>query len=227
MTIDDAPRFRWRGLMLDSARHYQSPEFIEALHRLDGAAQAQRPALAPDRRPGLAPRDPQVPAADRGRRLARAGDGRRTHGSCAYGGYYTQDDVRDIVRHAAAAQRHDRAGDRRCPAMRRRAIAAYPALGVDGSDASRRCRRTGASTRTCSMSRTATFAFLEDVLREVMELFPGDYIHVGGDEAVKDQWQVVAARPGAHARARHRRRACAAELVHRSASAASSRQAGG
>ncbi len=45
--IVDAPRFAWRGLMLDSARHYQSPEFIERYHRLDGAAQAQCAALAP------------------------------------------------------------------------------------------------------------------------------------------------------------------------------------
>ena len=49
LTIHDAPRFRWRGLMLDSARHYQSPEFIRKLHRYDGVAQAQCPALASDR----------------------------------------------------------------------------------------------------------------------------------------------------------------------------------
>ena len=59
----------------------------------------------------------------------------------------------------------------------------------------------------------ATFAFLEDVLREVMELFPGQYIHVGGDEAVKDQWQSSPRVQAADARARHRGRARAAELV--------------
>ena len=76
--IVDSPRFAWRGLMLDSARHYQSPEFIlqfidwMALHKLNVSA------LAPDGRPGVAPRDQEISAPDQRRRLARAGGS----GSC-------------------------------------------------------------------------------------------------------------------------------------------------
>ncbi len=60
----------------------------------------------------------------------------------------------------------------------------------------------------------STFTFLEDVMTEVMAVFPSEYIHVGGDEAVKPQWEKSAARQGAHEGVRRQGRACAAELLH-------------
>ena len=115
-----------------------------------------------------------------------------------YGGYYTQPDVRDIVAYAARAARDDRAGDRhagpraarRSPRIRRLGSTDGPPPPVSAS---------WGVTPYLFNPDDATFAFLEDVLAEVMALFPGPYVHVGGDEAVKDEWR---ASPRVQARAR-------------------------
>ena len=194
MRIDDEPRFAWRGLMLDSARHYQSPEFIErfidwmALHKLNvlhwHLTDDQAWRLEITKYPRLTSVGAwRVPAG----RAAAADIDPATGRPRVYGGYYTQDTVRRIVRHAA-----DRGitivPEIEMPGHATATIAAYPAA--------RRQRKPPAAVPAdwgiypnLFNVEDATFAFLEDVLREVMDLFPGQYIHVGGDEAVKDQWQ--------------------------------------
>ena len=120
-----------------------------------------------------------------------------------YGGFYTQDQVRDIVAYAAA--RHITVvPEIEMPGHASAAIAAYPQLGVT-EQAVAPCPPTGASISNLFNVEESTFAFLEDVLDEVMELFPGEYIHVGGDEAVKDQWQASARVQSSDARARRAR----------------------
>ncbi len=86
------------------------------------------------------------------------------------------------------AQRHHRAGDRHAGACER-GHRRLPAAGRHGSAATRGAGRLGHLSRTSSTWRSPRSRFIEDVLDEVMALFPGQYIHVGGDEAVKDQWQ--------------------------------------
>lgn len=193
LAIEDAPRFRWRGLMLDSARHYQSQQFIErlidtmALHKLNvlhwHLTDDQAWRIEIRKHPKLtavgAYRVPAGPA-------ALADIDPATGKPRLYGGFYTQDQVRQIVAYAAA--RHITVvPEIEMPGHASAAIAAYPQLGVSGKPAA--VPADWGIYENLFNVEESTFAFLEDVLGEVMELFPSEYIHVGGDEAVKKQWQ--------------------------------------
>jgi hexosaminidase len=193
LQIEDAPRFRWRGLMLDSARHYQSQEFIErlidtmALHKLNvlhwHLTDDQAWRIEIKKHPKLtevgAWRVPAGPA-------AAADIDPATKRPRLYGGFYTQDQVRQIVAYAAA--RHITVvPEIEMPGHASAAIAAYPQLGVSGKPST--VPADWGIYQNLFNVEESTFAFLEDVLAEVMELFPSEYIHVGGDEAVKNQWQ--------------------------------------
>jgi hexosaminidase len=193
LRIEDAPRFRWRGLMLDSARHYQPPEFIRKLIDWMALTQAQRSALAPDGRPGLAARDQEVSAPHRGRRVAHSGRRRlAAHAGSlrpaapVYGGYYTQQEVRDIVAYAAA-RFVTIVPEIEMPGHAQAAIASYPQLGTGGAPPP--VSPDWGVHDYLFNADESTLIFLEDVLAEVIELFPGPYIHIGGDEAVKDRWK--------------------------------------
>ena len=194
MDIRDAPRFAWRGLMLDSARHYQSPEFIErfldtmALHKLNTLHwhlmddQAWR--LEIKKYPRLTEVGGwRVPAgaAPRANIDPRTGEPRKI------GGVYTQDTVRRLV--AYAAQRGITiVPEIEMPGHATAAIVAYPQLAATEHPPREVPADWGVYPNLYNID-DATFAFLEDVLDEVIALFPSRYIHVGGDEAVKDQWR--------------------------------------
>jgi hexosaminidase len=177
-TIIDAPRYAWRGLMLDSARHFQSPAFIHSMidwmawHKLN----VLHWHLTDDQ--GWRLQIKKYP------RLTSVGAWRE-----GYGGFYTQDEVRDIVAHAA--RRHVQVvPEIEMPGHAQAAIAAYPALGA-GSQPLPVSSNWGVHTHLYNLE-PQTFRFLEDVLDEVMQLFPSRYVHVGGDEAVKDEWNASA-----------------------------------
>ena len=197
LRIVDAPRFRWRGLMLDSARHFQSPAFIMryidwmALHKLNvlgwHLTDDQGWRLEIRKYPRLTGVGAwRVPA---GRAAARDIDP-ATGRARLYGGFYTQDDVRRIVAHAAA-RNVTIVPEIDMPGHASAAIVAYPQLGVTSEPPQAVPADWGVYPNLFNVEES-TFGFLEDVLAEVMELFPGQYIHVGGDEAVKDQWQASA-----------------------------------
>jgi hexosaminidase len=180
--IEDAPRFAWRGLMLDVARHFLPPEGVKqlldqmALHKLNTFHwhltddQGWRIQIV------KYPRLTEVGA----RRMPAGADQR------VYGGFYTQDEIRDIVRYAAE-RFITVVPEIEMPGHAQAAIAAYPELGTEGprppvsSD-------WGVHTYLFNVEES-TFSFLEDVLTEVMALFPSQYIHSGGDEAAKDRWR--------------------------------------
>ncbi|HEY4353654.1 MAG TPA: family 20 glycosylhydrolase, partial [Paraburkholderia sp.] len=190
--IVDYPRFAWRGLLLDSARHFQSPEFVEhfldemALHKLNvlhwHLTDDQGWRIQIRKYPKLteigAWRAPQASEAN----LVDPATGK-------YGGYYTQEQIRDIVRHAAE-RFITIVPEIDMPGHAQAAIAAYPHLGVTGTQPPV-SSDWGINTYLYNVDES-TFAFIDDVLAEVTELFPSPWIHVGGDEAAKDQWQASA-----------------------------------
>jgi hexosaminidase len=186
--IVDAPRFAWRGAMLDSARHYQPPEFVKRF--IDQLSRLKLNTfhwhLTDDQ--GWRIEIRRYP------RLTEVGAWRRPAGAAGtdargqpvrYGGYYTQEQIRDIVRYAAERQ-VTIVPEIDVPGHMQAAIAAYPQLGSSG-DTPPVSPDWGVHSYILNVDE-ATFAFVQNVLDEVIELFPGRYVHIGGDEAVKDQW---------------------------------------
>jgi hexosaminidase len=193
MKVEDAPRFAWRGFMLDVARHYVPPAGVKqlidqmALHKLNTfhwhLTDDQGWRIEIKKYPLLTSVGAwRVPAG-----VGPASDiDSKTGKPRLYGGFYTQAEVRDIVRYAAE-RFITVVPEIEMPGHAQAAIAAYPRLGTEGpvppvsSD-------WGVHNYLYNVDES-TFAFLEDVLTEVMSLFPGQYIHIGGDEAVKDRWR--------------------------------------
>ncbi len=191
--IEDAPRFGWRGLMLDVARHFRTPDEVKtvldqmALHKLN----TFHWHLTDDQ--GWRIQIKQYPKLTEvgGCRIPAGAAGRDAKGAPApYCGYYTQDEIRDVVKYAA--ERYITVvPEIDLPGHAQAAIASYPELGVTGK-APAVSPDWGVHTWLFNVEDD-TFTFLENVLDEVMPLFPGKYIHLGGDEAAKDQWQQSAA----------------------------------
>lgn len=184
--VADWPRFAWRGLMLDSARHFQSPDDIKVI--LDAMAQHKLNVfhwhLTDDQGWRLQIR--------RYPKLTEIGAWRKPPGplsesaAATYGGYYTQAQVRDIVAYAAA--RHITVvPEIDMPGHAQAAVAAYPDVGVTGERPAVSVD-WGVNPYLFNVDEH-TITFLHNVLDEVMELFPSTFVHVGGDEAIKDQWQ--------------------------------------
>lgn len=179
MTIEDAPRFAWRGVMLDMARHMQPIASIK--HVIDMMAQAKLNRLQ------LHLTDDQGwrIAIERYPDLTRIGAWRSSEGE-RYGGFYTQDELRDLVAYAAA-RAVTIVPEIDLPGHAQAAIAAYPAVGVLG-DRPPVSGDWGINPYLFDVSE-ASLAFVRNVLDEVMAIFPSPYIHIGGDEALKDQWR--------------------------------------
>ncbi|HEX7914541.1 MAG TPA: family 20 glycosylhydrolase [Rudaea sp.] len=188
LRIEDQPRFAWRGLMLDSARHFQPPEYVKqfidwmALHKYNvlhwHLTDDQGWRIEIKKYPKLTEVGAWRTPADN----PRYPDGKPVR----VGGYYTQEQIRDIV--AYAQQRYVTiVPEIEMPGHAQAAIAAYPQLGVTGRNPGV-SHDWGVHTYLYNVE-DSTFIFLQNVLTETMALFPSKYIHVGGDEAAKDQWQ--------------------------------------
>ena len=187
--IVDHPRFAWRGLMLDSARHFQSVADIKKL--IDWMSLNKLNVLhwhlSDDQ--GWRIEIPEYPE------LTKIGACRKAVGPDAvltgspdkpYCGFYTDAEVRDIV-HYAAERFIEVVPEIDIPGHSQAAIASYPWLGVSG-------KRPPVSTdwgiNTWLLKPDArSLTFVDAVMDHVMALFPSKYIHIGGDEAAKDQWE--------------------------------------
>jgi len=193
LRIADAPRFPWRGLMLDSARHFQSLEEIKQV--LDAMAAQKLNTfhwhLTDDQGWRMEiKRYPKLTGV--GSCRIPAGDGGRDPATGAprpYCGFFTQDQIREVV--AYAARLHIQViPEIDVPGHATAAIAAYPELGTIDTPLTP-LSEWGVFPNLFN-TEESTLVFLENVLEEVIQLFPARYVHVGGDEAVKDQWEASA-----------------------------------
>jgi len=185
LLIQDEPRFAWRGAMLDVARHFftvaEIKKFLDllALHKLN----VFHWHLLEDQ--GWRIEIKKYP------RLTEIGAWRSSgeEGSAPYGGFYTQEEIRDVV--AYAAERFITVvPEIELPGHSSAAIAAYPFLGNDDiAEFAPKVQTERGVFPYIYAPKETTFDFLRDVLTEVMDLFPGPYIHIGGDEAPKEQWK--------------------------------------
>ncbi|MEV7215604.1 beta-N-acetylhexosaminidase [Kitasatospora cineracea] len=192
--VRDAPRFGWRGAMLDVSRHFMPKagvlRFIDQLaaHKLNvlhfHLTDDQGWRIEVKRYPKLT----EV-GGWRERSMVGYRAGKRRDDQ-PHGGYYTQDDLREIVAYAAA--RHITVvPEVDLPGHNQAAIAAYPELGnTDVVDTAALGTWTdwGVSENILNPSE-ATLRFYEHVLEEVLEIFPSTFVHLGGDECPKDQWK--------------------------------------
>jgi hexosaminidase len=191
--IKDKPRFAWRGLLLDVSRHFFTKQEVEqildalAMHKIntlhwhlvddDGwRIEIKKYPLLTEMgawRKGIGFKF------DAKESTAYGPDGR-------YGGFYTQDDIREVVRYAAA--RHITiVPEIEMPGHSSAALAAYPQFSCHGGPFSMD-HNGGVQDGVYCAGNDATFVFLQNVLKEVFALFPGKYIHVGGDEVTTKNW---------------------------------------
>ena len=194
LEIEDKPRFQWRGSLLDCCRHFMTVDFVKryidllAYHKMNRLhwhlTEDQGWRIEIRKYPKIT----EIGAW----RLGGVGylpapDDPAQANAARYGGYYTQDDIREIVRYAES----------RCvmvvpeiemPGHCQAALAAYPQLSCTGGPFKVRTAR-GISKDVYCAGKEQTFEFLENVLSEVIELFPSPYIHIGGDECPKDRWK--------------------------------------
>jgi hexosaminidase len=187
VVIDDHPRFRWRGLMLDSARHMQSPAFIRRLIDWMAANKLNRLHwhLVDDQGWRLPiPGYPRLTEISAWRRAATAPGAPPLP---VEGGFYTPAQIREIVAHATA-RGIVIVPEIELPGHALAAIRAYPELGM-GVPIPPGTESDYGVFPWLYNTKPATFRFLEAVLDEVMRLFPGRDIHIGGDEATKEQWR--------------------------------------
>ena len=190
--IRDRPGFAYRGMHLDVSRHFFDIEFIKryidliALHKMnvfhwhltdDQGWRLQSKAF---------PRLTEVGAWRSGTVKGHSHDAGARSDGLRYGGFYSLEEVREVV--AYAAERHITVvPEIDVPGHASAMIAAYPELGCSDEPAKVQTHFGVFPEILCP--KDYTFAFLETLLSEVAELFPGPYIHIGGDEVRKDQWQ--------------------------------------
>ncbi|MCU7552576.1 glycoside hydrolase family 20 protein [Chitinophagaceae bacterium LB-8] len=197
MNIEDYPRFKWRGMHLDVSRHFFAPELIKEYidlmssykmntfhwHLVDDQGWRIEIKKYPKLTEVGAWRVDKLDKVWGDRPQAKAGE------TATYGGFYTQDQIRDII--AYAAQRNITiVPEIEMPGHVASAIASYPELCCTQQS---QLPLTGGNYTNMSSNYCAgndqVFTFLQDVLTEVINLFPSKYIHIGGDEVDKTPWK--------------------------------------
>ena len=191
--ITDKPQFKWRGMHLDVGRHLFSVDFIKkyldliALHKMNTfhwhltEDQGWRIEIK---------KYPKLTEIGSKRSATPIPSNRRKLDGKPYGGFYTQKEIKEIVKYAAA-RFINVVPEIELPGHSVAALASYPHLG---------CRKIPYKVRTrwgvtkdvyCA-GNEEVYTFLENVFQEVLDLFPSEFIHIGGDECPKDRWKACA-----------------------------------
>lgn len=181
VTIRDEPRYAWRGMHLDVGRHLFPVEFLKkyidliAMHKMNvfhwHLTEDQGWRIEIQKYPGL----------------TEIGAWRETENGEKYGGFYTQDQIQEVVEYAKS-RFVDVMPEIELPGHSVAALAAYPELSC--TDGPFKVRTAwGVSEDVYCAGKEETFNFLEDVIDEVVELFPFEYFHIGGDECPKVRWE--------------------------------------
>ncbi|MBE0679008.1 MAG: beta-N-acetylhexosaminidase, partial [Bacteroidales bacterium] len=196
VSVTDYPRFEWRGMHLDVSRHFFDVEFIKryidilALHKLNvfhwHLVDDQGWRIEIKKYPRLT--ETGAWRVDREDRPWNAREPQQPGEKATYGGFYTQEEIKEIV--AYAAERYITVvPEIEMPAHVGSALAAYPEYSCTGGPFTVPPGGVWPITDIYCAGKEETFTFLEDVLTEVIELFPSQYIHIGGDEADKTEWR--------------------------------------
>lgn len=181
LQLHDYPRFAWRGMLLDCCRHFMDKEFVKryidllAYHKMNvlhwHLTEDQGWRIAIQKYP----------------KLTEIGAWREGKDGQPYGGFYTQEEIQEVLDYAA--ERHITVvPEIELPGHSTAALAAYPNLSCTGGPFEVETDWGVFKDIYCA-GNESVFSFLEDVLIEVMELFPSKYIHIGGDEAPKYRWE--------------------------------------
>lgn len=191
--IEDAPRFAYRGMHLDVARHMYSVEFVKkyidllALHNINmfhwHLTDDQGWRIEIKRYPRLA----EVASRRKETLVSHWEKPDHRYDATPYGGYYTQDEIREIVAYAAERQ-IDVMPEIDLPGHMLAVLAAYPELGCTGGPYEVGTR-WGVYEDVLCAGNEKVYEFLENVFSEIVELFPCRYVHIGGDECPKTRWK--------------------------------------
>jgi len=187
--ITDAPRFVWRGMHLDCSRHFFSVDFVKkfidllALHNMNRFHWH----LTDDQGWRIEIKKwPKLISVGSKRSGTIIGTNSDIDDGIPYGGYYTQDEAREIVAYAAA--RHITViPEIDMPGHMLAALASYPELGCTGGPY-QVGHYWGVYKDVLCVSNERVYQFVEDVLTEIMDIFPSEVIHIGGDETPTDKW---------------------------------------
>lgn len=181
VTITDQPRFGWRGVLLDCCRHFMDIKAIERLLDLMALHKLNRLHWHLTEDQGWRLQIVSHPELTTTAAWRRDADGTR------YGGFYTQDQARHIVAYAAA-RGITVVPEIELPGHSQAVLAANPHLGCTGQLMEvQSC--WGVWPDVYCAGNEQTFAFLKDVFVEVLDIFPSEFIHIGGDECPKDRWR--------------------------------------
>ncbi|MBK9148415.1 MAG: family 20 glycosylhydrolase [Flavobacteriales bacterium] len=194
LIITDWPRFPWRGMHLDACRHFWSVEFTKKYIDLLARYKMNRFHwhLTEDQGWRIEIKKyPKLTEVGAWRSGSQVGPySRREYDSIPYGGFYTQEQIRDVVAYAAA--RHITVvPEIEMPGHALAALASYPQLGCTGGPYEVQ-KGWGVFDDMFCAGNDSVFTVLEDVLTEVMDLFPSELIHIGGDECPKERWKTCA-----------------------------------
>jgi hexosaminidase len=190
--IADSPRFGYRGMHLDVGRHLFSVEYIKryidmiALHKMNTfhwhLTEDQGWRIEIKKYPKLT----EVGAFRKETIVGKPGKNTPVYDGIPYGGFYSQEEVRNIVEYAKS-RFVTIIPEIEMPGHSLAAIAAYPGLSCTGGPFEVG-KKWGIVEDVYCAGKEETFNFLEDVLTEVIDLFPGKYVHIGGDECPKTRW---------------------------------------